>query len=226
MTTEPNIKVIHKVVVGSRLHNLCNEQSDFDYRGIHMHSLRDVFNPFMKLKNTSWIEGDEDNTSFELMDFCKVATKGNPTILEVLYSNNVVETTDLGKEMVANREKFLHSKYIFDAHRGYAHNQYAKMNLFTPDARTPKFAVAYIRSLLQGISLLRTGSFSPQIPDEWRDYLMNVKYNWSPDLIPDLGKKFAQLEVDIADAFHSNADKFKPDYEWISDFVYRAYKNA
>jgi uncharacterized protein len=220
------MKIIHKVVVGSRLHGLAKENSDYDYRGIFMHPLHDILNPFKKVKNTSWIEDDIDDTSYELADFCKTATHGNPTILETLWSNMVEESSDIGKELVENREKFLNSKKIFDAHRGYAHNQYKKMNLFNPDERTPKFAVAYIRSLLQGISLLETGDFNPQITDDWKGFLMETKYNWSPAMIGVLGKRFAQLEVDIADAYFKNSTKFEPDYEWIADFVYRSYMEA
>jgi len=62
-------KIITKVVVGSRLHGLANDRSDWDYRGIHITPLKDVLSPFKTLKNTSWIEGDIDNTSYELADF-------------------------------------------------------------------------------------------------------------------------------------------------------------
>ncbi len=217
------MKVIHKVVVGSRLHGLAKEDSDRDYRGIFMHPLHDILNPFKRVKNTSWIEDDVDDTSYELADFCKTATFGNATILEVLWSNQIIETTKIGKELVANKHRFLHSKKIFDAHRGYAHNQYTKMNLFTPDERTPKFAVAYCRVLLQGISLLKTGDFDPEIPDEWRGFLMDVKYNFTSAMIPNLGKRFAQLEVNIADAYYKNTDLLIPDYNWIADFIYSSY---
>ena len=216
------MKVIHKVVVGSRLHNLYNEDSDFDYRGVFMHSLRDLISPFKKLKNTSWIEGDEDNTSYELADFCKAATKGNMTILEVLFSNMVVDTTDVGKEMVENRVKFLDSSRIFHASKGYAHNQYKKMNLFEPDKRTPKFAVAYLRVLIQANELLKRGEFSPQITDE-RDFLLEVKYNWNNSMIPELSRKFEYWQVKLADTFANNHDRFSPDTEWIEDFLYRSY---
>lgn len=219
------MKLIHKVVVGSRLHGLNNEQSDYDYRGVFIHPVRDILDPFKKVKNTSWIEGDVDNTSYELSSFCMMLTQGNPSALEVLWSNMIEDTSDWGEVLIKNRFRFLDSKRIFDAHRGYAHNQYKKMNLFTPDARTPKFAVAYIRSLIQGIDLLNNGTFNPQVSDDWKDYLLNVKYNWSDALIPDLGNKFASLEVKIADAFYKNDHKFTPDIEWISDFVYSAYYN-
>ena len=219
------MNLIHKVVVGSRLHGLNNESSDYDYRGIFMHPLMEILSPYRKPKNTSWIEGDEDNTSYELRDFCKFATQGNATILEILWSNMIIETSELGKELVANRHKFLDTERIYDAHKGYAHNQYKKMNLFEPDKRTPKFAVAYLRTLHQCKQLLETGDFNPQYDAPDKEFLLEVKYNWSEELIPELSKSFARLQVGLADTYAKNHHKFKPDIKWIEEFIYRAYTN-
>lgn len=217
-----NESVLHKVVVGSRLHNLHNETSDYDYRAIFVHPIGDLISPFKTIKNTAWIEGDEDNTAYELREFCKVATKGNPTILEILYSNMVIETTPWGQELVENKHKFLDSERIFHAFKGYAHNQYKKMNLFEPDARTPKFAVAYLRSLIQGAELLESGELTNQITEQ-RDFLLEVKYNWDSKLIPELSRQFELWQVKLADTYAKNHDKFKPDIPWIENFVYRVY---
>jgi predicted nucleotidyltransferase len=50
------IKLLTKVVVGSRLHGLDTPTSDWDYRGIHIYPLKDALSPFKTLKNTQWIE--------------------------------------------------------------------------------------------------------------------------------------------------------------------------
>lgn len=216
------MRVILKTVVGSRLHQLHNENSDYDYRGIFVHDLADLLSPFKKLKNTSWIEGDEDNTSYELRDFCKFATMGNNTILEILWSNLEVMNTHWGKKLQNNRQRFLHSERIYQAHKGYAESQYRKMNLFTPDKRTPKFAVAYLRVLQQGIQLLQTGDFDPVVTQD-RDFLLDVKYNFNNSLIPELGRKFTEYQVAITDAYIKNPNKFTPDYAWIEKFIYDTY---
>src|ERR1700751_1085934 len=124
--TQTNQEIITKVVVGSRLHGLHNEKSDYDYRGVHITPLRDVLSPFKTLKNTSWIEGDIDDTSYELADFCKAATKGNATILEVFFSNQVESTTPIAEEMRANWKKFMDTDQFVMASRGYAANQLNK----------------------------------------------------------------------------------------------------
>ena len=150
--SEPHI--ITKVLVGSRLHGLHNEQSDYDYRGIHIHNLKDVLSPFKTLKNTTWIEGDVDNTSYELADFCKQATHGNATILEVFFSNEVVDTSPIAEELRGNWRKFINTDKFVMASRGYAANQLNKMQLFDDigvkdQKRTSKFAIAYCRVLWQ-----------------------------------------------------------------------------
>lgn len=217
------MEIITEVIVGSRLHNLYNEKSDYDIRGIFMHPIQDLVSPFKKIKNTSWVEGDEDNTAYELREFCKMATQGNPTVLEILWSNQIRSDSPVAKEMRENRHKFLDSKRVFEAHKGYAHNQYNKMNLFEPDNRTPKFAVAYLRSLQQAKELLATGEFSPQVQGELRDFLLDVKYNFRDELVPELSKRFAEMQVELADVYAKHHDKFKPDIAWIEEFVFSAY---
>lgn len=221
-----NKKILGKFVVGSRLHNLYNENSDFDYRGVHISPLIDILSPYRKNKNTVWIEGNEDNTSYELIDFCKFATQGNPTILEVLYSNQVKEITPEMEELRNNRYKFLDSTRIFEAAKGYAHNQYNKMNLFDPDKRTPKFAVAYLRTLWQTTQLLETGELPVQITGEMREFLYKVKYydfEKFHDISPELTRLFSVWQVKLAGAYQKNNDKFKPDFEWIENFIVKTY---
>lgn len=222
------MRVITKVLVGSRLHGLHNEQSDYDYRGIHIHPLRDVLSPFKTLKNTNWIEGDVDNTSYELADFCKQACHGNATILEVFFSNKIVETTPIADEMRANWRKFIDTDRIVMASRGYAANQLNKMELFDDigvknQKRTSKFAIAYCRVLWQCAEFLRTGEFPCQITEPaLRTFLLKLKSGWSDDYIPECTERFALLQADVTKHWKT-AEKTKPDIEWIEDFIYRSY---
>jgi len=221
------MKILTKVLVGSRLHGLNTPESDYDYRGIHIHELKEVLSPFKTLKNTTWIEGDEDNTSYELRDFCKQATKGNATILEVFFSNRVIETTPVAEELRKNWLKFMDTDQFVAASRGYAANQYNKMQLFDPDQRTPKFAVAYIRVLWQCAEYLRTGTFPCQIQGEIGKFAKEVKYT-SLDrfkyLIPELTERFMTLQAEVSKAY-AKAEITKPDIKWIEEFIYDAYTN-
>lgn len=222
--------IVTKVLVGSRLHGLFNEQSDYDYRGIHIHNLKDVLSPFKTLKNTSWIEGSEDNTSYELRDFCKQATHGNATILEVFFSNEIVETSPLADKMRANWQKFIDTDRVVMASRGYASNQLNKMQLFDDigvkdQRRTSKFAIAYCRVLWQCAEFLRTGEFPCQITEpQLKEFLLKLKAGWSDEYIPECTEIFASLQAEVTKSWKT-AHKFKPDIAWIEEFIYEAYSN-
>ena len=223
------MKVLTKVVVGSRLHGLANEQSDWDYRGIHIHPLKDVLSPFKRVKSTSWIEGDEDNTSYELAEFCKNATYGNATILEVLFSNQVIESSPTADILRHEWRRFMDTDKFVLASRGYAQSQYNKMQLFEPDVRTPKFAVAYLRVLWQCAKFLETGEFHCQITeDDIRDYLLRIKYTKPEEfrpIVPELTEKFFTMQARVSSAYAKPYERYKADIKWIEEFLEYAYVN-
>lgn len=224
------------VVTGSRLHGLNRPESDTDFRGIFMNDIRDILNPFAKPEDTRWIEGaTTDDTSYELRKFVKEAVHGNPNFIEILFSEQVQFETAIGRALRMNRVKFIDSKRIFEAYKGYSNNQLNKMELFTPDARTPKFAVAYIRSLLNGIELLVDGRITNPVPRVFKlpdgseiaahDILWTIKFtpfeefNTVRQLCTD---NFSRLQVALAQAFYGREPR-EADIEWITQFVQNAY---
>jgi predicted nucleotidyltransferase len=226
------MQIITEVLVGSRLHGLHTEQSDYDYRGIHMYDLKEVLSPFKTLKNTSWIEGDVDNTSYELADFCKQATHGNATILEVFFSNEIKQTSPIANKMRNNWQKFMDTERFVLASRGYAANQYNKMNLFESQGvkgqeRTAKFAIAYCRVLWQCSEFLKTGVFKCQIDEpELKQFLLTIKPLTVAELqvhIPRLTEMFMEMQRRVTDAHATTKFKYKPDIKWIEEFIYHAY---
>ena len=227
------MRQIAKVLVGSRLHGLHTDTSDYDYRGVHMHDLREVLSPFKTLKNTTWIEGDEDNTSYELADFCKQAVHGNATILEVFFSDKVIETSSIHKEMQDNWKKFIDTKRFVDASRGYAHNQWNKFYNFEDvggngQHRTAKFAVAFLRVMWQCEQFLLTGKFKCNLEDSDLYPLMKKIKPLSVEeirpLVPEIVAAMGDMDRRVAAATAtSKYMDMKPDIEWIEDFIYRAY---
>lgn len=227
------MKILTKVVVGSRLHGLDTPTSDWDYRGIHVSDLKDVVSPFKTLKNTSWIEGDEDNTSYELAEFCKLATKGNATILEVFFADKVIETSPVAEEMRANWRKFIDTKMFIDASRGYAHNQWNKFYNFESKGvngqeRTAKFAVAFLRVMWQCEQFLLSGEFRCNLADsDLYPLLKTIKPLSVGDIqafLPEIVTAMSDMDRRVAVA--TSTSKFvnmKPDINWIEDFIYRAY---
>jgi hypothetical protein len=97
--------------------------------------------------------------------------------------------------MKLNWYKFMDTDKFVMASKGYAQNQLNKMNLFDNKGvngqdRTPKFVVSYIRVLWQCKNFLEFGKFECQIPAYLKDFLMDVKYNWRPELVPVVTEMF------------------------------------
>lgn len=154
---------ILKVVVGSQAHGLATPESDWDYRGVFITPTSEILKLGNTKQQTSWIEGKDDDTSWELGHFLHLATKCNPTILETFLAP-VETTTELGDGL---RELFPHiwnSQGVMDAFIGYGRNQRKKF-LEEKDNRPNKFAAAYLRSLVNAQELLRTGTFTVKISE-------------------------------------------------------------
>jgi len=226
-------KLIAKVVVGSRLHGTFTPESDWDYRGIHISPLKNVLSPFRKQKNTTWIEGDEDNTSYELAEFCKLATKGNATILEVFFSDQIIMTGDLHKEMQENWKKFMDTHHFINASRGYAHNQWNKFYNFEDvgakgQERTAKFAISFLRVMWQCEQFLLTGEFKCSLKDcDYYDLIMKIKKLTVEEIqpfIPEVAAAMSDLNMrlSVAESKSKYLD-MKPDLEYIENFILRAY---
>lgn len=230
------MRELAKVLVGSRLHKTNRPDSDYDYRGIYVESLKDTLSPFKKLSSTSWIEGDEDNTSYELREFCKLATKGNATILEVFFSDKIISTSPEHQEMRENWQKFMNTQAFIAASRGYANNQYKKALSYDDlgeyqQIRTAKFIISFLRVMWQCTHYLRTGVFCCSLETcPYYEVIKHIKGRSREELdIPecfefmeDSSKSLMRAEQWCRDNA-SERYNHKPDQEWIEDFILRAY---
>lgn len=230
-------KILAKVVVGSRLHHTATPESDWDYRGIFKSDLKSTLSPFRTQKNNSWIEGDEDNTSYELRHFCKLATKGDATIWEVFKSDMVIETSPLHKELQENWMKFMDTQAFIRASRGYATNQYKKALSYddlgeSGQIRTAKFMIAFLRVMWQCEQYLLTGEFICSLDTcPYYDFIKQIKGLPRGKLdIPLCFSKLEEMNQKLYKAEEwckQNAPErynHKPDIDYIEDFLLRAYK--
>lgn len=155
---------ILKVIVGSQAHGLADLNSDIDYRGVFIVPTSDILKINSgKIKNTHWIEGNVDDTSWEIGHFLNMATKCNPTILETFLSPVENETED-GKIVRELFPYIWNSDCVRDAFIGYGLNQRKKF-LEKKEGRPHKYAVAYFRALFNAYELLTTGTFTIRVSD-------------------------------------------------------------
>ncbi|MGH7204248.1 MAG: DNA polymerase beta superfamily protein, partial [Candidatus Levyibacteriota bacterium] len=92
---------ILKVIVGSQAHGLATQKSDTDYRGVFVIPTSELLKLGNKVHFTSWNEGSDDDTSWELGHFLNLAIHCNPTILETFLAPTDERSTlsNYGKEL-------------------------------------------------------------------------------------------------------------------------------
>ncbi len=195
---------ILKVLVGSRAHGLDGPNSDWDWRGVFVTPTRELLTlkaMETKPKGVHWVEGAaEDNTSYELGHFLHLAVKSNPSVLEV-FRAPVVDSTPLGRELLELFPYVWSSRRVLEAFVGYSRNQRKKMfdDRYETRDRKWKYAVAYVRVLLQAQQLLRTGDMSLEVPAEWRQKLGEIKNGlWSVGGVVDVADS---LKTGVHDAY-------------------------
>lgn len=239
---------ILKVLVGSHAHGLANPNSDYDYRGVYITSTSELLKvEASAYKGSHWLEGDkEDNTSYEISHFLHLATKSNPSILEVMVAP-IVESTPIG---LALRKLFPYvwsSKNVYFSFSGYSTNQRVKMLSDNEQyvKRKWKYTCAHIRVLLMGIQLLRTGTMSlavntynslaDDLIEDWEEYLRVVKNytpenppldDWGEDIKITTGKIIDltdSLKTRLHEAYLANPNKVS-DLNRINEFLLKVRK--
>lgn len=121
-------------VTGSRMYHLHTESSDYDYRGILLRPTSDYlsFDSFEQ-KDKGWDteEGlditpfsslSKDTVLYDIRKYLTLAQKGNPNILELLFADEYLYLTPVGKSLIEQRHLFL-SQACKKSYVGYAYSQ-------------------------------------------------------------------------------------------------------
>jgi uncharacterized protein len=158
-------KVILKTLVGSKAHGLDTPASDTDYRFVFLTPTLEILSLGFKDKGVAWEEGDgQDNTGHELLQFLELATRSNPSVLEVL-AGPTIESSPEGEELKALLPYIWSSNDVFNAFTGYSHNQLKKF-FDEKDSRPWKYATAMLRVLMLGIEVLEQGTLTVNVDEQ------------------------------------------------------------
>lgn len=220
---------ILKVIVGSQAHGLATKDSDFDYRGVFVVPTKDILKLGGTTKETRWIEGNNDDTSWEIGKFLNMATHSNPTVLETFLAPEAYKGELKRKSGGVYwgqplRELFPYiwnSKDVMNAFIGYGINQRTKF-FANKDNRGPKYAAAYLRVLYQAQELLRTGTFTIRVADtEIGETLKRFKAGeYTPG---EVIQATFEMETRVIKAFKQNPDK-ETNLEPINEFLLKVRK--
>lgn len=157
-------EVILEAVLGSHAYGLARPESDIDTQGIYVASALRLSG--MKPPAETVTHTNPDFTFHELVKFCRLAQKCNPTVLEILWVTDYVRITDEGRMLVNNRSGFLSKDRILGAFGGYAMDQMKRIHRGQcPPQRREKHARHCFRLLEQGRQLLLTGDMTLKVDD-------------------------------------------------------------
>lgn len=218
------MKQVLKVIVGSQAHGLANANSDYDYRGVFVQPTSEILKLGGVKEETRWIEGKEDDTSWEVGKFLMMATKSNPTVLETFLSPDVAVATQDAVWGQQIRELFPYvwnSVDVKNAFIGYGINQRKKF-FDNKDNRAPKYAAAYLRVLYNAWELLSTGTFTIRIADT--EIGETVRRFKNGDYTPgEVIQACWEQETKVLEAFRKNPDK-ETDVRPVNDLLLKIRK--
>jgi uncharacterized protein len=186
---------ILRSVVGSTVHGLSNPGTDDrDEMGVCIEPREYVIGlrPFEHWVFRTQEEGvpsgpgDLDLTIYSLRKYCRLAAKGSPTVLLLLFveGEHVVERNEMGEELQALAPAFLSKRtgraflgYLDTQRRGLLGERHAPRTreLSREHGYDTKYAMHALRIAHQGNELLTTGRISLPVAEPVRSRLMEVR---------------------------------------------------
>jgi predicted nucleotidyltransferase len=125
-------RTIFLTLAGSRAYGTDHPDSDWDYRGIAIPPMESYLGLRYSFENAvdkdNWklfpdlMKPDADSQILELSKFCRLALECNPSIIEILFSEDVLYEHPIMKDLIDNRKLFL-SKQAKARFSGYAISQ-------------------------------------------------------------------------------------------------------
>ena len=215
-------RVIYRCVVGSKAYGLDTSDSDVDRRGIYLPPA-DLHWSLFGVPDQ--LENDQTQEAYwELQKFVIMALKGNPNILECLYTPIVERATPLAQELLAMRHLFL-SKLVFQTYNGYVMSQFKRMQAEVRNHGRIKWkhVMHLIRLLLSGVHVLREKVVSVHV-GKHRDNLLAIKSGSVP--WNDVETWRLELHAEFECAFEETDLPDRPDYLAANDFLVKARRAA
>lgn len=180
--------------------------------------------------------GDVDLVFYSARKWCRLALKGNPSVLLLLFApaDKVMFTSPLGDSLRWNRDWFA-SLHAGRAFLGYMERQRMRMTgergragriRVIPDGGIDhKYAMHMLRLGYQGVEYLTTGTLTLPVPDDVGEYLREVRQGRVPfDGVVALSERLeAEVRALLAGGSPLPAE---PDRQSVEDWLVDAHLTA
>lgn len=207
---------ILRAVVGSNVHGLSNpDTDDRDEMGVcieppeYVLGLRPFEHWVFRTQDEGMPSGpgDLDLTIYGLRKYCRLAAKGSPTVLLLLFVDGefLVERDEIGERLQALAPAFVSKRtgraflgYLDAQRRGLLGERHATRTreLSASHGYDTKYALHSLRIAHQGIELITTGRITLPVAEPARSELMAIRRGEVElrDLLTDLHDRTAELE--------------------------------
>ena len=210
--------------VGSKAYGISNPDSDTDYNGVYIIPLRRFLSSCGHGADTVVRHKEPDGTFHDIGKFCRLASQGNPNVLEAIWGASIAYNTVLGEELVSLKKAFLHRgslKPYFGYYDSQANRLKSGHSLHTTGGQwNPKFGAHLLRLRFAARHLAVTGEVLVRLHGDAQYVVMRARN----------GKMLPEEVLSRGDALKELAQKAEketklphlPDRKAIDDFVYRA----
>lgn len=215
-------RIIVARVAGSQSYGLATEGSDYDFAGVYQLPTQEILS-LKQHKKT--IDGKSPDYCFhEIGKFCLLLLKGNPSIIEMVFSVEceASESWDLLRQ---NKNAFLTRRSV-EQYKGYANGQLHRLErgeyLHTTGGKyNTKWATHMLRLLKDALSIKSGNGLTVKKTGEDRDFLLDVKKGkYSQE---EVSKMALDLLAKI-DATESRVPE-EADHELLNDWLLRCRRD-
>jgi predicted nucleotidyltransferase len=232
------MKMLVKALGGSTAYGLNTPESDLDYRGVFINTEPSKILGLGKLDHIQKQETD-DIVYYELRKFFELLRNGNTGALEILFSEDFLETSDVFEEIRSNKFKFVDTDKMFRCLLGYIQGERRLANGertgqlggkrkaqlekygFSPKNFTQLFRLANC-----GMALFEKGYFPVNMKkydENIYTFLMRVKTKPESYNREQLNNLADYYEAQLKRMYEERKFKYEFDEKYANDVLRRAY---
>jgi uncharacterized protein len=157
-----------KGIVGSTAYGLNGPDSDIDTLAVGAIPTENLFK--LSPPKETIVTTSPDTVMHDAGKYARLALKCNPTVTELVWLDDYLYQSKLGKQLVDLRTTFLSERLVRDAYLGYAKSQLTRLQ-DRDHKRATKHAMHMARLVNQGAELYTCGELTIKVDDpEWYFY--------------------------------------------------------